>query len=40
MKTNWKPYGVLVDIEAPNFAKIVRLGKRTPEVNKKLRKTN
>ena len=40
MKTNWKPYGVLVDIEAPNFAKIVRLGTRIPDVNKKLRKKN
>ena len=40
MKRAWKPFGVLVDIDAPNFAKIVRLGTRTHDVNKKLRKTN
>jgi|TARA_R100001440_G_scaffold56411_1_gene76195 hypothetical protein len=40
MKKAWKPFGVGVDIDAPNFAKVVRLGTRTPDVNKKLRKTN
>ena len=40
MKNEWRPYGVLVDIDAPNFAKVVRLGTRTPDVNKKLRKKN
>lgn len=40
MKRAWKPFGVLVDIDAPNFAKIVRLGTRSPDANKKLRKTN
>ena len=40
MKRAWKPFGVLVDIDAPNFAKIVRMGTRTHDVNKKLRKTN
>ena len=40
MKNEWRPYGVLVDIDAPNFKKIVTLGTRTHDVNKKLRKTN
>ena len=40
MKKAWKPFGVLDDIDAPNFAKIVRMGTRTDDVNKKLRKTN
>ena len=40
MKRAWKPFGVLVDIDAPNFAKIVRLGTRIHDANKKLRKTN
>ena len=40
MKRAWKPFGVLVDIDAPNFAKIVRMGTRTHDVNKKLRKKN
>ena len=34
MKRAWKPFGVLVDIDAPNFAKVVRLGTRSPDVNK------
>ena len=41
MKRAWKPFGVLVDIDAPNFAKVVRLGTRSPDVNKnkKIRRT-
>ena len=39
-ENEWRPYGVLVDIDAPNFKKIVTLGTRTHDVNKKLRKTN
>ena len=42
MKKAWKPFGVLVDIDAPNFAKVVRLGTRSPDVNKnkKIRRTS
>ena len=40
MKRAWKPFGVLVDIDAPNFAKIVRLRTRTHDVNKKIRRTS
>ena len=42
MKRAWKPFGVLVDIDAPNFAKVVRLGTRSPDVNKnkKIRRTS
>lgn len=42
MKRAWKPFGVLVDIDAPNFAKVVRLGTRGPDVNKnkKIRRTS
>jgi hypothetical protein len=40
MKNEWRPYGVLVDIDAPNFKKIVTLGTRTHDVAKKDRRSS